>query len=169
MGIYSKDCLHLKVRIFNCVFLVTCWCIGLLLGYLFFKPFSYSLMRSAVQQPVSIVGLFLTVFFPLIFAYFSFLINKPIFLQIVCFFKAVAFGFSGAFISAYFQSAGWLICLFMMFSDVCFSAVFLVLLLRCFSGSCFQPMVDLAVSAILGICIVTADYFVVSPFLQGLL
>ena len=148
--------------------LIACWLIGLLIGYLFSKPFSSALMRSAVQQPVSIVGLCVTVFFPLCFAYFSFLSEKPIVLMIVSFIKAVAFSFSGALVWHYFQSAGWIICFFLMFSDCCFLVVFLILLLRYFSGVSLHLKTDFCISAFIAICIATADYFVISPFLQGL-
>ena len=169
MTIYANDRRHISIQMLRCIVLIACWLIGLLIGYLYSKPFSFSLMRSVVVQPVSIVGLCVSVFFPLICAYFSFLTEKPVVVMIVCFLKAVAFSFSGALVSHYFQSAGWIICFFMMFSDCCFSIVFLTLLLLYFSCACIRPMSDLFVCTAIGICIATADYFAISPFLQGLL
>ena len=58
--------------------LIFTWVSGLLLGYLFCKPCFVSLMRSALLQPVSIVGLFICIFLPLILSYFSILLKKPI-------------------------------------------------------------------------------------------
>ena len=169
MTIYANDCRIFSTGMLRCFCLIACWIIGLLIGYFFSEPFSFSLMRSAAQQPVSIVGLFIALFYPLICTYFSFLTEKPIVVLIVCFLKAVAFGFSGALISQYFQSAGWIVCLLLMFSDCCFVCVLLILWLRCFSGVSVHPMSDLFVCAVIGICIAAADYFIISPFLQGLL
>ena len=149
--------------------LLLAWIGGTSFGCSLYEPLPVTLMHSVVITPMSIVGVFVCVFLPLVCTYFSFLLDKLIIILIVCFLKAVAFSFSGALIWHYFQSAGWLICFFMMFSDCCFSIVFLTLLLRYFSCACIRPMSDLFVCTAIGICIATADYFVISPFLQGLL
>lgn len=154
---------------YRCIGLVFCWCIGLLVGYYIYEPSFHSLMHGAVFQPVSIVGVFVCIYLPLICSYFSFLTDKPIIIMVVCFLKAVAFGFSGTLISHSFQSAGWLACFLLLFSDSCFLCVLLFLWLRRFMNLNSQSMTDIYVCTAVGSAIAMVDSLVIFPFLRGLL
>jgi len=147
------------------------WLIGLISGAcfsLFLKPSFFSVMRSAFFQPVSIVGLFASVFFPLTCSFFSILIDKPIMILIVCFIKAVAYGFSGAMISLCFDSASWLFSFLFLFSDSCFLIILFFLWFRRSDFLHSPGSYDFLLCSVLGLLIVVADYFVISPFLLGL-
>lgn len=144
------------------------WSAGVLAGFGLFlmcKPFVFLQMRSAVLQPVSIVGLFCTIFLPLLCTYISVLINKPIIILVICFIKAASFCFSLLWVTVLYDSASWLLYMLFMFSDSCFLLMLFLLWLRypycCDSKSkrvfCFSTM--------LGLLIAFGDYFVISPFL----
>lgn len=168
MTIYANILRGLSRSAYQCIALIFSWLSGLLIGCCLCKLYSFSLMRSALLQPVSIVGLFVCIFLPLILSYFSFAANKPIFITIVCFLKAVAFGFSCALVSQTFDAASWLIQILFLFSDSCFLLVLFVLWLRRFLIADAHGVGDILVCAVFGILIASADYFVVSPILEGL-
>ena len=159
-------------RFFNLrVALIAAWLSGLLIGSVFIYeqvPLSLSLMRSVVQQPVSIVGIFVSVFFPLLITYFSVTTGKPVFILIVCFIKALAFGYTGALISRYFYSASWLVRLLFLFSDSIFLIALFIIWLRI---SCRQTHVtvnEVNCCACIGFSAVLIDFFAISPCLKGL-
>ena len=165
---YANSYMNFNIRFLWIVLLIITWICGFLLGYFFCEPLFSPLMRSAVVMPVSIVGLFSCMFFPLICSFFSILLNHPIFVYIVCFFNSVAFGFSCCVLSQLFGSAAWLMCILFLFSDTCFGAIFLFLWLR----RLYDPMIrgyhDFGYCIIICIGIAFADIFIISPFLQGL-
>lgn len=148
------------------------WFVGFFAGFSFFRTFKQSellLMRSVVFQPVSIVGLICAIFLPLLCTYISVLINKPMIALVLSFLKAASFSFSLSLLTLLYGSASWLLCVLCMFSDTCFLLILFAVWLqypvicnvnskRLFTGS-----------FILGLLILFGDYFVVSPFLIGLL
>lgn len=171
MAVFANKYFHFFKNHTRCVYLCFSWILGLCAGcglYHVMKPSSFLLMRSAILQPVSIVGLFASVFLPLICSYFSILTDKPIIIWIVCFLKAVAFGFSGVLVSQCFYDASWLVRFLFLFSDSCFLVVLFSLWFRRCANVCIDGYADFAFSAVLGFCIAAADYFVISPFLMGL-
>lgn len=151
--------------------LILFWLCGLLTGSiicLFLEPSVSLLMRSAVFQPVSIVGLFVSVFLPLICSYLSFLTNNRIAVLLVCFLKAAAYAFSGVMMSLCFGSASWLFRFLFLFSDNCFLVILCFLWFQC--GDRLSPLSskDFLVCTVFGLLFVSVDYFVISPFLMGL-
>lgn len=142
------------------------WFVGLIIGFslcFMYKPY-YSLpMRSVLFQPVSIIGLFCVVFIPLLFAYFSFTF-KPILVLIVCFFKAIAFGFSYVWVSLTFESASWLIRILFLFSDYCSLLILLILLIRYADYLHYLTKRDFLFAAAFDLMLVIGDYFFLSPF-----
>lgn len=152
----------------RCIALICCWAVGLIVGYCYCKPCFLPLMHSAVLQQVSIVGLFVCIFLPLICSYFSFLTDKPVIIMIVCFLKAAAFGFCGALVSQSFYTASWMIRLLFMFSDCCVMILLFVLWFRRFSGAHIRGMMDIAVCTVIGAGIAVVDYFLISPMVLRL-
>ena len=156
-----------RYRISLCIF----WLLGISVGCWIsqvLKPSFFLLMRSVVCQPVSIVGLFTSIFLPLILSYLSFLCKKPVIILIVCFLKAVAFSFSGVLLSQFFGSASWLLRFLFLFSDNCFMIVLFYLWYQ-FCGSLeYLGYSNLIMYSVLGLCVAATDYFVISPLLMGL-
>ena len=167
--LYSNLILHFKQRSYLITLLIISWCLGILLGYFFYEPSFFSMVRCAVMQPVSIVGLFSCLFFPLLISFLSVIMNKPIIILIVCFLKAASYGFSITILSSLFATATWLIRFLFLFSDSCFCVVLLVLWLHRFHYSKIHNYCDFFACLMIGIGIAAADIFVISPFLQGLL
>ena len=166
---YSISFLHSRQRSYLIGSLMISWCLGILFGYFFYEPSFLSMMRCAVMQPVSIVGLFSCLFLPLLFSFLSVITNKPIIIIIVCFLKAASYGFSITILSELFATSTWLIRFLFLFSDSCFCIVLLVLWLRRFHDSRICTYCDFFVCSMIGIGIAAVDIFVISPFLQGLL
>ena len=167
--LYSNLVLHFRQRSYLIISLIISWCLGILFGHFFYEPSFLSMMRCAVMQPVTIVGLFSCLLFPLLFSFLSVIMNKPIIIMIVCFLKAASFGFSIAALCGLFTTATWLIRFLFLFSDSCFCVVLLVLWLRHFHQSKIHNYCDFFVCSMIGIGIAAVDIFVISPFLQGLL
>ncbi len=155
-----------KCRIVLCLF----WIFGLLsgCGFLhFYKPFLFSQMRSAYFGPVSIVGLFCSVFLPLIFTYLSVITEKPVIIWIVCFLKAAAYSFSCTLVSQLFGDASWLFRLLFLFSDSFFLLALFILWFRRCGCERFSGRYDFLLCTALGFVIAAVDYFVISPFILG--
>ena len=151
--------------------LILFWSVGLLTGFAFFlayMPSEFLLMRGAVFQPVSIVGVFCTTFLPLFFTYVSVLINRPMLVLVVSFIKAASFGFTISLISALYGSAAWLLCLLSMMSDSCFLIVLFILWIQNpFSCKTKRKRI-FTISSIFALLISLGDYFIFSPLLTGL-
>ena len=147
------------------------WFAGILAGFGLFhlcKPFVFLQMRSAVLQPVSIVGLFCSIFLPLFCTYISVLINRPIIVLVVCFFKAASFCFSFSCVSALYDTASWLLYMLFMFSDSCFLLILFFLWLRYPYNYDAKSKRIFCFSILVALLIIFGDYFIVSPFLIGL-
>lgn len=147
------------------------WIAGILLGFgLFFicRPFLFLQMRSAILQPVSIVGLCSSIFLPLFCTVVSILLNRPILALAVCFIKAASFSFSISWISAIYGAASWLVYMLFMFSDICFLLILFIYWFR-FPYSFNAKFKRFFCSAVLfGSLIALGDYFIISPFLVRL-
>jgi hypothetical protein len=147
------------------------WVLGLLIGFGFVHfgvtP-SYSWMLSAVTQPMSIVGLFITAFLPFLITYFSCVSNKYSSILLICFFKAIAFSYTWTIVAKCFGSATWVITFLYMFSDL-FSLVLLFYIwVNHFVGTfLFKKHTYFMCISILSALSFT-DYFVIAPLLQSL-
>lgn len=97
------------------------WCFGILNGigsYIYAGDSFVSLMRMAADRDVSIVNLLISSILPLLFSAFAVYLHSPQLLAVLCFLKAWLFGFVSCGVLASFGSAGWLVWLMMMFSDI---------------------------------------------------
>ena len=148
--------------------LILSWVSGLLLGYLLCKPDFCSLMRSALLQPVSIVGLFICIFLPLILSYYSILLKKPIIILIVCFIKSIAYGFSYGLLTLIFSNASWLLRFLFLFSDSCMLLTLVNLWLHLYSDNRKCILRAIRFSAAFAVAVAAVDYCVVSPFLESI-
>lgn len=147
------------------------WFAGILTGFGLFllcKPFLFLQMRSVIVQPVSIVGLCCSIFLPLLCTYTAVLTNRSFLALSVCFIKAASFCFTLSWISALYDTASWLLSLLFMFSDSCFMLVMFLLWMRYPSVADSKCNRIFCCSAFWGLLISFGDYFVISPFLNGL-
>ena len=147
------------------------WLVGLLCGFSVFaicKSHFFSLMCLLPVQSVSIVGLLFVFLFPFFFSYLSFLLNQTIVIMFVCFVKAAAFGFSICALAHLFGSAFWLMGLLYLFSDgFCLFLLLAMWLRQCDRSRSFRSCI-FPVTFLFCVLAAAVDYFVISPFLQGL-
>ena len=169
MAIYANIIPGLSRSASRCLSLILCWVSGLFSGYCFGNLFSVSLTRSALYTPVSVVGLFVCVFLPLFLTYLSVITDKPIIILIVCFIKAVAYGFCGMLIFRIYNTASWIIQVLFQFSDSCYCIVLLYLWFRRLCVDNIDTMRDIVVCAFIGMFVAAADLFVINAILVGII
>ena len=150
------------------LYLGLCWIGGIAFGCSLYEPSSLLMMRSAIVVPVSIVGVFVCTFLPILCTYFSFTTEKPIIILIVCFFKAVAYGYTYTLIGDYYSTAAWLIHSLFLFSDSCLLFLLLFGWTYHFIGSPAQKSRILNICGLLIFIVSSANIYLISPLLEGL-
>lgn len=168
MAVHAFYRLYSKHSFILIISLILCWCCGMFLGCSLYEPLPLSMMRSAVCTPVSIVGVFVCVFLPLLCTYFSFISERPIIILIVCMLKATAYGYSANLIHVCFSTAGWLVRLLFLFSDSCLMVLLLFLWIYHFSGNYKGAVYRLYLCGLLSTVVVASDVYVIHPFLERL-
>lgn len=155
------------------VLLSLSWIFGIFVGCGIFytcRPFFASLMRSAVSQTVSIVGMLTSVFLPFFFTYCFLLSDKPVYVLIVSFIKALSFGFVASLLEYQYSSARWLLQFLFLFSDFCTTPLLFWLWLQMLSGVTGRSIkLRLVFSVFLSFVLVTIDFTIISPLLFSLL
>lgn len=115
-------------------FLAFFWCIGLFCGiFIFFTAGdpTVSLMRLAVHSPASIVNLLLCELLPFLLSALAVFWGAYRLLYGCAFFRAVLFSFFSLGVFTAFGSAGWLLYLLLMFSDIVLCVLLYLFWLRC--------------------------------------
>lgn len=152
-------------------FLAFVWLLGLLSGIGFSDLAGdslFSMMRGAAKSSVSIVSLLSISLLPFLFSALTVYIHSFGLLAALCFIKGCLFAFVSMGLLITFESAGWLLGILMMFSDLCCLVPLWWCWLRILSGSTdrsFQPAVG---GGVMAACIVCFDYLYVLPFLAKL-
>lgn len=158
-------------RAFSFILFSLVWLCGIFGGInvaLTNSDFYISLMRSVITKPVSIVGLLVSVFLPLLLSFLLFVSCKSAWFSLVCFYKAVSYGFSGMLLSIMFGSAGWLSRMLFLFSDTVGIVLLFWFWVRRVIFSNEKLMVD--TYTYLCIAMITAgfDRLFISPLIMGL-
>lgn len=159
-------------RKYSIVVLAFIWCVGLAggIGISFFAGDSFvSLMRMAAGRPASIVNLLMVSMLPFLFSAVAVFLRSRYLLSAVCFIKAFLFGFvsSGAYMA--FGSAGWLVWLMVMFSDIfCLIPLWWYWIsgIRCDKSPQILHLIGCFVAAFF---IISLDCRFISPLLAGLI
>lgn len=114
------------------------WLSGLGAGALVFRfadDISVSLMRSAAESPVSIVGLLICTLLPFLFTAFAVYLSLPRLLIPISFCKAFAYAYVSCAVLTAFGTAGWLVRALLLFSDTCCAGLLYGCWMRCLSGT----------------------------------
>jgi len=152
--------------------LAVCWIAGLLCGIYWFFPAAApitSLMRRTLVCSVSIVSLFGIYFIPFLFTAFAVFISELRLLFLVCFCKGCLYSFVSLGIYAAYGSSGWMIRGLLLLGDsMCVLALYL-LWGRLLSGRLFDVYVDTIGFALVCVLACVVDYYIISPFLAGLI
>ena len=148
------------------------WMCGLLSGTLLFCYADNSLvstMRAVAESGMSISGLLCVLFFPLLITAFAAYFSQPFLLFPVIFLKALFFSFVGTGFLTSFQSCGWLVCFFLMFSDFLGMPLLWIVWIRCFHESRRKILRSCYFTAVAFLLIGCFDYAFVAPFLARLI
>ena len=146
------------------------WLLGLLSGgYLFHRADDsfVSMMCSAVDRRVSIVGLASVIFLPFLFSAFAVYLRHPRLLWLVAFGKALCFSYTALAVLSGYGCAAWLALPLLMFSDIGSIPLLWLFWLGSREGSDAPTGRTIRLFFAAG-CIGCVDYFIVSPFLCGL-
>ena len=144
------------------------WCFGLLIGILFAATFDleyFSLMRPIVTSRASIVCLIAAQLLPFLFAAYAAYISKSWLIILTGSCKSFSFSFCSFMIWKTFGSAGWLMCVLILFADMFAFPLLCWFSLRCISQCKCSAKRDLWVCIGLTVLIACIDYFLISPFL----
>ena len=153
------------------VFLASCFASGLAAGCMAFfsaECETASLMRAAADSRVSIVGLLSVIFLPFLFSAFAVYLRQPWWLLPIAFCKAFSFALVFLGITAAYGSAGWLMRLLLMFSDLWTLPLLCYFWLRYATGErrLALRVIPSYLCAVLLIAII--DHCLISPFLANL-
>lgn len=157
LGIRKKSVYQISV-------LVLSWVLGSLSSLLFAKHYCFSLMCPLTVERVSIVGMIVSLTLPFILSYI--LLNRCHFLTIipVLFLKAFGYMFCYYSITYFYGTAGWLVRLFLMFSDTFSVFILLHFCYRFASGKTDNMLRYFQIAFMVLILFCCLDYYVISPF-----
>ena len=128
-----------------------------------------SLTRMALAAPVSVVGLTACCFLPFLFAAFAVFISCSWLLYPICFAKLFLHCWFGFSVMMAYGSSGWLLRLFLQFSDGCMIPVLCWFCLRRLSGEGDSTKQDLWLCLLAALIAGILDYCVITPFLASLI
>lgn len=152
------------------VLLACCWFAGLVAGSiaaLFADRSFFSLMRMMPEHPVSIVGLLISVYLPLLFTAFAVYISYDWLLIPIAFVKSLSLTLLCCGVSISSGLGGWLLTVLMFGSDFLTSGLLLWLWFRILMGK--DPVLRMFIFILLVFTAVGfLDYFFVSPFILKL-
>ncbi len=149
------------------ILLLLSWILGLALGIgscLLAAPSFFSVMRSAILAPVSIVGLLVVFGLPFLLTALAAFCSRTGFLIPLAFCKAFCFGFVSCGLEFALPGAGWLLRLLVLLPDLLIQPVLLWLWLRCMDpDGCFWK--DGCWYALACLALGILEQCLVSPFL----
>lgn len=132
-------------------------------------PYYTSLMLSAASGPMSIAGMFLIFILPLVISIISIRFKVSFLVLPLALIKGFFYGFLTVSVYSALGSAGWLICLLLLFSN----SILIVLLLWFWfkylkvHNCCL--MRDFLVAIAFGVLVCAFDAIMVSPFLTDVI
>ena len=151
-------------RIYGFSFL---WILSVLFGMLFAsneQGTASSLICCALLQDASLIGFLLTAFLPLLIAVVSIFLQIVSPLYIICFIKGISLGYCMISFLAAFGSAGWLLAVLILFSNISSLILFHYLSLLHLSSSRAISLEDFLIAFILFLGIGIVDYIAISPY-----
>ena len=161
-----------KFRKCYIILLAFIWVIGLHCGvslFHFIQASPFPLMHGVNVSSVSIVSLLSVSLLPFLFSFFSVYIRSFPFLVLLCYIKGCLFAFVSMGIWISFDSAGWLIRLLVMFSDLYCLIPLWWFWIRCTEEDTFFNWFSVSSVVTAVICIVCLDFYCISPLLMRIL
>ena len=161
-----------KFRKGSTIFLALFWFLGLLSGVLFFHASGSSfnsMMRSILMDTVSIVDLVSVAMLPFLLSAFAVFLSSPWLLLSIAFFRAFLLSFVSMQILAAFGSAGWLLRLLLLFSDLLSAPLFYLYIRWCLSSDFSHAFRTFFLIICCSILIGSLDYVYILPFLADVI
>ena len=160
------------LRKYGAYALALSWFLGLSFGGWVFRTAGSdlpSLMLLACEGPLSIVGLLSSALLALLFSALAVYFSLPGLVLVPAFVKAFLISWFFCGIYSAFGSGGWLVCLLLMFTDLCSGVLLFAYSCRFISGDRrFFPEIS-CLCALAGCVIAAVDYSFVAPLLRGAL
>ena len=148
------------------------WMLGLAFGLYFVlltDDLISDLLYSASCYRISIVGMFLVIFLPIVISLIAAYFSAHFLIYLLCFCKAVSFSLVLCGIAVTFGHSGWLIRSLLLFSG---SAAVIPLLWfwhNLLTPGCCSAKRDFLICTAIAAAISAVDYFLVSPYLAMLM
>ena len=152
-------------------FLAAFWILGLVCGWLLYVHGDYnvvSLMRGAMEVPVSIVGLVNVLAVPFLFSALAVFISGFSLLPIVALEKGMLFAFTSCCVLGAFGNGGWLMWSLLMFSDIIGVILLWYFWLRVVRFGRIFPFEGILPAGAGLILTGMLDICVISPFIAGI-
>ena len=124
---------------------------------------------AATNGRITAIGLLSVIGLPLCFSAFAVYISRSRLVIPIAFCKAFLFSYTGSSILVAFGSAGWLIFLLLMFSDILMLPALWWYWKLALEGRAKASLTGLVPVSVAGILIGSLDYHVIGPFLANLL
>lgn len=151
--------------------LAFCWIFAIGIGYILarsVREIPVSLMSRIVREPVSIVGLAVILFLPVIFSAIAVRFSASWFIFLISFLKGVCYGFCICQLLIAYHDASWLISALVMFSDSCMLIPLFFYWIRHIDGTRLCLWRDTIALLIVATVVGCIDYIVISPFILRL-
>ena len=171
MALYFQCNSSVRKRFVRRLLLSLLWVVGFAFGgvYSFGSGNSnFFMMRSILLDSVSIVSLIAVSYIPFLFSAFAVSMGLLWLLYPICFLKAFCFGFVSTAVCISFGSAGWLMRLLLMFSDIFSLPLLFLYSLRHISDVSKFSFSEFLIIASVFMLIGSVDYCYVLPLLAML-
>lgn len=156
---------------FRVIILALFWILGLICGIVLFllsELFQFISIQNALSGPVTFFRLLCIVFAPFLLSVLAVYVRKTGFLFITAFLKAFVFSIIAMAIRVSFGSAGWLVFVLLMFTDLMSLPLLLFYWIRNLSGESTHAFVECLTFISIGFLICCIDYSMIVPFLISL-
>lgn len=148
------------------------WTLGLVCGLYFVSlldGFLFDLIIDASNNHPSILGILVVTALPIVITAIAAYCSAPLLIYALCIFKAFCFSVGLCGVAAVFGYSGWLIRLFLLFSDSCMAILLFWLWCRILSPDRSAIQRDLLICSAIAATVGLVDYFLVSPYLAVLM
>lgn len=123
-----------------------------------------SLMRTALTNRVSIVGLLIILLFPFISSAVAVWFSRTGYLYLLVAGKGICFSFCVYLIMVEFPSSGWLFCRLLLFSELCILPPLFYLWIKSIEGGKQTIRHSAGFCLLIAVVAGVLDYFLISPF-----
>ena len=171
MHVLDTTCTPVRYIFLRKIALTFFWILGLLSGTLLVSKLpavSVSMMRAIALERTSIVGLAISLSFPLLLSVITLRLSMPSLLFPIAFIKAFLFAYSSFGVSLVFGDAGWLLRWLFIFSDSIMVICLLWFWFRNVSGCINSAKRDFVICTLFAVIVFCIDCFIVSPFVMML-